>query len=402
MSFMSPSPEQVRPAPLRAVVVGAGTGGTLSIDAVTRSDRFELVGVADVSTAALGRFTDIATSTDYASLFADLAPDIVCVSTYPPSHADVARCAIEAGARGLLVEKPLGDTTAAGRDILAATRQAPVPFVVPHGLMAQAAPLDIIRRIRAGDIGRLVLVEMESAQWDMINAGIHWVQFFSALTEPDSVATVLTAADASSRTFRDGMQVENDSITIATTASGVRLMLQTGDYITVARPDTLCVMRMIGTDGMIEYGAWNDHFTLIESGRDKREITPAPLPVTGHQFHLEHLADLIESGSVDEVIPLTSLQALEVVEAAYLSNRTSSQITLPLADALSPSRFRRENSEQRGQSEHREQATNQSNQLDQSGQPQQPQQSGQGEQAEKWDPGRPYSGVGGGRNGREL
>ena len=38
--------------PLRAGVVGAGTGGMLSIKALEASERFELVGVADLSEAA--------------------------------------------------------------------------------------------------------------------------------------------------------------------------------------------------------------------------------------------------------------------------------------------------------------------------------------------------------------
>lgn len=352
--------------PLRAVVVGAGLGGTLSINALVASDRFDLVGVADVSLDSLRRFEDriagVETNVDYQALFDSVRPDVVCVSTYAPSHAEITKAAVESGARGLLVEKPLGDTIAAGRQVLDVTLAAKVPFVVPHGLMAQAASLDIIRRVRGGEIGRLHLVEIESAEWDIINAGIHWIQFFLALTSPDDVRTVLTAADTSSRTFRDGMQVETDSITLATTDRGVRLVLQTGDYIKVDRGGALCAMRIIGTEGMIEYGAWENHFTLLVSGETKREITPSILPAAGHQYHLEHLADLVESGTLDYEIPLTSLKALEVVDAAYLSHRTCSQITLPM-DGSVPDACVREGD---------------------------------------WDPGRPYSGIGGGRNGREL
>lgn len=347
--------------PLRAVVVGAGTGGTLSIDALKRSSEYELAGIADVSEASLKRvrerFPYVATSTDHAQLFADIEPDVVCVSTWAPSHADITAAALGAGARGLLVEKPLGDNVANGRRVIELTRAAHVPFVVPHGLMAQAAPLEIIARVTSGQLGRLSLVEMESSHWDIVNAGIHWIQFFLMLAAPSPIARVLTGADVSTRTFRDGMQVETESITVATTTDGVRLMLQTGDELTLLRPDTECVMRILGSEGVIEYGAWDDHYSLQLSGEPRREVRPEPLAVSGHQFHLEHLAELVRSRRIDEAIPLTSMNALEVVDAAYLSNRIRAAVTVPVAEAPLPA-------------------------------------------AVDWDPGTPYSGVGGGRNGR--
>jgi predicted dehydrogenase len=349
---------------LRAVVVGAGTGGMLSIRALCASPHFDLVGVADLSPDSRARieseFPGVRTAADFAELFATLSPDVVCVSTWAPSHAEVTQAAVDAGARGLLVEKPLGDSTAAGRRVLEATRSSGVPFVVPHGLMAQAAPLDIIRVVESGALGRLVLVEMESAHWDIINAGIHWIQFFSMLTASDQVVDVLSACDTSTRTYRDGMQVETVSITIATTEAGVRLVLQTGDELRLARPDTECVMRIVCTDGFIEYGAWDDHYTLVSAGAPRQEVTPEPLAVSGHRYHLDHLAELIANGERDERIPLASLAALEVVDAAYLSHRIRSLVRLPLNE---PETARSENG---------------------------------------WDPGRPYAGVGGGRDGSTL
>ena len=84
-----------------------------------------------------------------------------------------------------------------------------------------------------------------------------------------------------------------------------------------------------------------------------------PFVVSGHQRHLEHLADQIESGARDYRVPESSLRALEIVEAAYLSKRLGTAIRLPIDGP-------------------------------------------QADRGADWDPGRPYSGVGGGRNGREL
>ena len=349
--------------PLTATVVGAGAGGTLSIDALMASESYTLIAVADLSEASLAAVRErtgggVATYTSYEEMLRDSPADVVCVSTYAPSHLQFTRAAVEAGAvRGMLVEKPLGDTTAAGGEILALLKDHNLPVVVPHGLMAQRAALEIIERVHSGDLGELRLVEMESPGWDIINAGIHWFQFFGALVQ-SPVEMVLSTSDTSTRTFRDGMQVETEAITLARAANGVRILLNTGDTIPVS-VDTVCLMRIIGTHGYIEFSAFESFYLLVVSGQDRVVVEVEPFAVSGHQRHLEHLAEQIRSGERDYGIPDTSLQALEIVEAAYLSNRTGTSVVLPITGP-------------------------------------------QPDPGADWDPGSPYLGSGGGRNGRDL
>lgn len=350
---------------LSAAVIGAGAGGTLSIDALLASDDYTLVAVADMSEAALARIREktggaVATYTSAEEMFAQSPTDVVCVSTYAPTHLPLTRGALAIpGIKGLLVEKPLGDTTAAGREILAAIKEAGLPVVVPHGIMAQAAGLEVVRRVRAGDIGELRVVELECTNWDIINAGIHWLQFFVSLTGGEAVEFVLAAADSSTRTFRDGMQVETDAITMARTVSNTRLLMHTGDHVPMSRDDTVCLFRIVGDHGFIEYGAYEPYFTVVTPGADRERVDVEPFEVSGHQRHLEFLATQIHSGERDYSIPDSSLQALEIVEAAYESARVGGTVLLPI-DGEQPAR------------------------------------------PDDWNPGAPYSGTGGGRNGREL
>lgn len=353
--------------PLSASVVGAGAGGTLSIDALLASDDFTLVAVADMSEAALARVTEktggaVAVYTSAEEMFAGSPTDVVCVSTYAPTHLPLTHAALAIpGIKGLLVEKPLGDTTAAGSEILAAIKDAGLPVVVPHGIMAQAAGLEVVNRVRAGDIGTLRVVEMECTNWDIINAGIHWLQFFVSLTGGEQVEFVLAATDRSTRTFRDGMQVETDAITMARTSSHIRLLMHTGDHVPMSRNDTVCLFRIVGDHGFIEYGAYEPYYTVVTPGQDRVRVDVAPFDVSGHQRHLEFLAKQIHEGVNDYAIPDSSLQALEIVEAAYESARSGGTVLLPIAG-------------------------------------EQPARVG----VDDWNPGAPYSGTGGGRNGREL
>lgn len=350
--------------PLTAAVIGAGAGGTLSIDALLASDDFTLVAVADMSEAALERVRakdgSVTTYTSAEQMFAENPTDVVCVSTYAPTHLPLTREALALpGIKGLLVEKPLGDTTAAGAEILQRIKDAGLPVVVPHGLMAQAAALEIVRRVRGGDLGALRVVEIECTNWDIINAGIHWLQFFVALTGGERVEFVLAAADASTRTYRDGMQVETDAITMARTVANTRVLMHTGDRVPMSRDDTVALFRIIGDHGYIEFGAYESFYTLVTPGHDRVRVDVQPFDVSGHQRHLEHLAAQIHDGTRDYDIPDASLQALEIVEAAYGSARAHGAVTLPISGEQPP-------------------------------------------RPDDWNPGTPYSGVGGGRNGREL
>jgi predicted dehydrogenase len=127
----------------------------------------------------------------------------------------------------------------------------------------------------------------------------------------------------------------------------------------MSRTDTVALFRIVGDHGYIEFGAYEGYFTLVTPSNDRVRVDVEPFAVSGHQRHLEHLAAQIHDGTRDYVIPDTSLQALEIVEAAYESARAHGAVVPPL-DGEQPAR------------------------------------------PDDWNPGAPYSGVGGGRNGREL
>ncbi len=261
--------------------------------------------------------------------------------------------------KGLLVEKPLADSTAGAKEIVDLARSGAIPLVVPHGLMARDAPLEVVDKVRTGAIGAMRVVEMECTGWDILNAGIHWIQYFIALAQPAVPTRALCACDSATRTYRDGFQVETEAVTLVTCSNGTRLTLHTGDFVPMARDDVACLMRIVGDDGFIEYGAWRDDYRLVSARAGERTIAVEPSEVSGHRRHLDHLADLVATATVDYDVPVSSLRALEVVEAAYLSNRTGAAIDLPLP--TSPPR-----------------------------------------RPADWDPGMPYGGVGGGRDGRRL
>jgi predicted dehydrogenase len=286
---------------------------------------------------------------------------VVCVSTYPPTHEPVALDALEhLPLEGILVEKPLGHTAASGRRTLEAIRRAGLPMAVPHGLLVRATPLEILARVQGGEIGELKLVEIQNTRWDIINAGIHWLDYFVTLTGCEEMDYVMALCESSTRTYRDGMQVETTAVTYAQTVSGVRVVMNTGDDVRVNRAGKNTLFRLVGDEGQIEFWGWEDAYRLLNAEFPHGQcFAPTPLPGTAHQRHLERMADMIDSGEPDYTIPESSLLALEICEGAYLSSRHRCKVTFPVDQFTPPA-------------------------------------------APAWDPGMPYSGTGGGRNGRKL
>jgi predicted dehydrogenase len=349
---------------LTASVIGGGTGGHLSLRALARSERFDLVAATDLRPEVCAQleqeFPGLRTFSRHEDMFKECPTDVVCVSTYPPSHEEITLAALELPLKGILVEKPLGHTVASGRTILEAVKQRQLPMAVPHGLLARKTSVEIIQRVQQGEIGELKLVEIECTHWDIINAGIHWLNFFVTLTRNEPMAYVMALCDTSTRTYRDGMQVETIAITYAQTQSGIRVVMNTGDHVHISREGTETLFRLIGTDGQIEFWGWENGYRLqnaqFPSGTT---IVPEEFPITGHQFHLENMAEMIAQGTADYAIPESSLTALAICDGAYLSSKYHCQVTFPVDRFTPPS-------------------------------------------ASDWEPGIPYAGHGGGRDGRKL
>lgn len=345
-------------------VIGAGSGGKLSMKGAAASERFQLVAVADwrdeARREAEALYPDIRTFATHQELFAAMPVDVVCVSTWPPTHLPVTQDALALPLCGILVEKPLADNTADGRALFDAVRAKGLPMVTPHGLLVAEHVRQIMTRVQSGEIGELKLIEIQCGGWDIINAGIHWLNFVVVLTQQMPVDFVLATCDASTRTYRDGMQVETQAVTYIQMQSGLRVVMNTGDFVKSSEPGESILFRLVGTRGSIDFYAWKSRYRICNAAFPHGQtIEVDPGPRSAHQKYLELLADQIDKQTPDYTWPAASLAALELCEAAYLSNQYRCMVPLPLADFIPPA-------------------------------------------ITSWEPGKPYAGQGGGRDGRRL
>src|SRR5258708_40344445 len=137
---------------LTASVVGCGKGGQLSLQPLAESEFYEPIAAADlrseISDELQRKFPGLRFFGDFREMFATCPTDLVCVSTYPPTHEEIAVEALKLPLEAILVEKPIADTVASGRRILDLVKQRRIPLAIPHGLMVKRCPLEIIERKR--------------------------------------------------------------------------------------------------------------------------------------------------------------------------------------------------------------------------------------------------------------
>jgi len=117
---------------LKAGVIGAGVFGGHHARKYAGSDRAELVGVYDPQPERAAELAASLDATAYASAEALIeACDAVTIASPAIAHFDAAKLALDAG-RHVLCEKPLADTAARGRDLIALAEAKDLVLQVGH------------------------------------------------------------------------------------------------------------------------------------------------------------------------------------------------------------------------------------------------------------------------------
>ncbi|MEV4604383.1 Gfo/Idh/MocA family oxidoreductase [Amycolatopsis sp. NPDC049253] len=141
-------------------IVGWGAAGRLMAEAVSRTSRFHLAGVADADPATRERAAQETGRPAYANAEALAAAEdveIVYVATPTASHVSDIRAAAEHG-RHVISEKPLAATFEDARRAVESTERAGVSLLV-GATHSYNAPVEILRGVvESGRLGELVSV----------------------------------------------------------------------------------------------------------------------------------------------------------------------------------------------------------------------------------------------------
>ncbi len=124
-----------RDGQLRVLVVGCGNMGASHALAYRDMPGVEIVGLVSRGESKLQLAANLSLQVplfdDQGSALASLAPDAVCISTYPDTHEALALAAIEAGCH-VFVEKPLAPGIKGARRMVDAAQRAGKKLVVGY------------------------------------------------------------------------------------------------------------------------------------------------------------------------------------------------------------------------------------------------------------------------------
>lgn len=289
----------------RAAIVGCGRIGTATGDPAQGQSRIkshaeayctlpnvDLIALCDASAATLARASMKwgvgATFADVGDLLAIARPDLLSVCAPADQHVEILRMAIEAGVKGVLLEKPITPDLATARSALDLVERAETRVAVNYTRRFPPIYRRAIEDVRAGGIGRVQYVHGIYTK-GTVNNGSHMIDLLRAMLGNPVQADALSG----------------DSLSPPSTVSA-RIIFEGGAEAWLAAADGAAFnvfdLDILGTEGRIKFtdlGHVVQRFTVAETSSEYgfRQLSPlsAPQP-TGLAGSVRYaVEDLIES-----------------------------------------------------------------------------------------------------------
>jgi len=310
--------------PLKAVVVGYGAIAPTHVNAYHASGLARVVAVSDLRVpplaAALDRWPGIKAYRDYRQMLADIRPDLVSVCIWPDDHAEAVIAAAEAGAHGILCEKPIAlQLDGIGRMRLACQSRG-VRLAGGHQYRFNPCFQAAARAIRSGQIGTIAHVR-GYVTGALADNGPHLVDAARYLLGDPAPATAQCRCERGRGAVYQGLPVEDSVSGTITFAGGIEFWFRTGDLTS-----GFFGLTVEGDQGTIEVTpsrwALND-----ETQREGLNATEASY--REHQFRefVQWVTGTRPSYAADDE---QAARAAEMVLALYESARTGETVEFPL------------------------------------------------------------------------
>jgi len=348
----------------RAGVIGVGGVSLLHTDAYIALPSTELVAAADISEAALARFTDkygiTNVYTNYRSMLEKENLDIVSVPTGAHVRCDIVLSVTEyQSVRGMLIEKPMAIDLAEADQMVAACEKAGVKLAINHQRRCDAQYRQAKQLIDDGAIGELRVIRVMGVEagFDMTNNGTHlfdatrifgedaeWVWASVTTNGRDITADDVTWADRKATSQKEALVAGNRVSAIFSFKNGARGFFESG------RKGTFGV-ELVGTKGRLvcvdgSAGPYRYPLAIWTPDNPPGEWTPIEVPEDELNQHglgcwlcarmVTELIRCIEEGGEHPSSGYQGRAALELIMAIYESQKQGGKVSLPLAQREHP------------------------------------------------------------------
>jgi predicted dehydrogenase len=320
----------------RCAIVGCGARAAGHAAAYGRVGRGKLVACCDLDTARLDAFADQhqipGRYTSLPAMLAQERPDIVHLVTKPIHRVGPMTELAEAGVPAVIVEKPICVGAADYLALRALEQSSPTRFAVNHQLRHHPLILDYLRRVGAGEIGAVRMIDA-SAGLPLSGQGVHILDLAFAFAGYSPVEKVFAAA--SGYDDIDGTHPSPAATAaVITFAGGIRAVLQTGEGFPVFEPhDAVWFHKRIAVYGTHGHLHWR--MSGWERSEEGGRCVGGPLDygaedIQGQAALTEAVFDWIEDARKPAPTNLaTSLDEWLAILAIYQSAVDSRAVALP-------------------------------------------------------------------------
>ncbi|MFZ2656192.1 MAG: Gfo/Idh/MocA family oxidoreductase [Victivallales bacterium] len=186
---------------------------------------------------------------DYRRMLKESKPDLVSVCAFAPDREEMVKAAMEAGAKGIWIEKPFALTLGAARRMMEAASKKGTRLFVNHQ-RRYGKPFEWLRDAAAdGRIGEVLSFDVAQPFGDILVFGPHLVDAaLFTLGAERKVETVFGAVDWSGAHDWQGAQQEGQFLGSVHFNDGTRLTIEAGKHICKKLP----ILRVNGSLGFAE------------------------------------------------------------------------------------------------------------------------------------------------------
>jgi predicted dehydrogenase len=315
----------------RAAVIGAGNQGRDICVGLKGIEGVEIAAIADRSAEALARvqaelaLPHLKTYEDTKALLDAEKPDLVCVATNTPSHVPLAMMALEAGAKYLLVEKPIGTNLQGARQLVDCAAEKGVLLAIDHGRRWSLDYQAMQRYIAGGIIGKVREIYVAFGSGGLAMNGVHYIDLVRYFID-SPISWVIGQLDAEAEPNKRGAEYHDPSgYMFMSFADGARAFLDlSADLV---RKDSFLVIKT--EHGRIEVDERAREWTVVS------QTSTFTVPFSDSKTlsgKVARVAAELLSGIPPRSNGEDGIRALEAVLAAHLSHENGHQpVHLPLS-----------------------------------------------------------------------
>jgi predicted dehydrogenase len=317
------------PNTYRVAIIGCGGIAREHANGWRRHPACTIVAVADINagnaTKLAGEFEIPTIYAEYRQLLEKERPDIVSVCTWPGTHAEITIAAAEAGAAGILCEKPMARSLAEVDAMLAACDEQDVRLAIAHNRRYWATSAAARAAIADGAIGEPTLLHAGTGG-GLTNNGSHVIDFMRFLLGDPETAWVIGQVERRTDRWERAQPIEDLCGGIIAFASGARGIIET-DLPEPKRPGGTLVY---GTEGVLRV----DRTSAAVQNAAAAGWQPLETPPRPNEF--ESLVQWIEGRGEHPCTGRHVRPTVEIMMGLYESARTRGVVRMPLPSGPSP------------------------------------------------------------------